>query len=75
MGKWSAKDRYLFLKQLIENGVDYSVSDDWSIDRSGVSFPGKFRDAWGISAATTTDTSFARALSSTTITTWMKTTS
>ena len=24
-GAWSAKDRYLFLKQVIELGVDYSV--------------------------------------------------
>ena len=24
-GKWSPKDRYLFLKQLVEHGMDYSV--------------------------------------------------
>lgn len=61
MGKWSPRDRYLFLKQLIESGVDYSVSDGETMDRSGDCFRGRFRAAWGISAATTTDISFARA--------------
>lgn len=30
-GAWSAKDRYLFLKQVIELGVDYSVVFGWRL--------------------------------------------
>ena len=54
-GKWSAQDRFLFLKQLIDCGVNYSVRFVMRLlSFSGDCFLGRFRDEWGISAATIT---------------------
>ena len=54
-GKWSAKDKALFLKLVNEKGVDYQVRTRIAIDRSGASSRCRFRGVWGTSAAISTD--------------------
>ncbi len=54
-GKWSAKDKALFLKLIEEKGVDYQVGVRWRIDGSGAFSRCRFLAAWDISAATSTD--------------------
>ena len=53
-GKWSAKDKALFLKLVEEKGVDYQVGVRGVIDGSGASSRCRSRVAWGTSAATST---------------------
>ena len=53
-GKWSAKDKALFLKLVEEKGVDYQVGVRGVIDGSGASSRCRSRVAWDTSAAIST---------------------
>lgn len=53
-GKWSQKDKALFLQLIKEKGVDYQVGGIFGIPESGVFFRARSPGAWGTSAATST---------------------
>lgn len=51
-GKWSDKDKALFLKLIKENGVDYKVASFLEFHFSGVFFPSRSLVVWGINVVT-----------------------